>query len=125
MSDPAPLRPSPRTHDPLDKFPEEVRRAFHRYQSTGDPQALDLVVLAVVRDYVPKHAAPASGDALPENARLMNDLGFDSLAIAEMVFFLEDLLKVKITNDEILRVTTVSELRAFVQLKLGGGNPPR
>ena len=119
MPDPATARPTPRSHDPLAKFPENVRQAYQDYQTTRNARALHVVVLAVVRDHVPKHLAPPPDQPLPENAALMNDLGFDSLAIAELVFFLEELLKVKITNAEIIGVRTVGELRAFVELKLG------
>ncbi len=123
MPDPALARSAHRVHDPLEKFPDDVRRAYGHYQSTRDPEALDVVVLAVVRDYIPKHAAPPPGQDLAEHLRLMTDLGFDSLAIAELVFFLEDLLKVKISNDEILRVSTVGELRSFVREKLAARDP--
>ena len=113
-----PFPQSRRGQDPLAKFPERIRAEYARYQADGDPEALDVVVLAVVRDHVPKKNQMPEVQLLPESARLMEDLGFDSLAITETVFFLEDLFKVRITNSEILSVHTVGELRAFVRRKL-------
>ena len=107
-----------RVQDPLAKFPEKIRADYSRYQAGGDHAALDSVVLAVVRDHVPKKTHLADEQSLPESARLVEDLGFDSLAITETVFFLEDLFKVRITNPEIMSVHTVGELRAFVRRKL-------
>lgn len=107
-----------RAPDPLAKFPEAVRAAYARYRQSGDVAAVDTVVLAVVRDYVPKTVALSAENSLPDSARLIADLGFDSLAISETVFFLEDLFKVRITNAEIMQVRTVGELRAFVRCKL-------
>ena len=107
-----------RAPDPLAKFPDAVRSAYAQYCETGDVQALDAVVLAVVRDFVPETVELPAGEPLPDSARLIGDLGFDSLAISETVFFLEDLFKVRITNAEIMRVRTVGELRAFVRRKI-------
>lgn len=107
-----------RANDPLGKFPEVVRMAYTRYRETGDTLAVDEVVLAVLRDFVPKTVILPTDNPLPDGARLIADLGFDSLAISETVFFLEDLFKVRITNAEIMQVRTVGELRAFVRRKL-------
>ncbi|MFA6287294.1 MAG: acyl carrier protein [Opitutaceae bacterium] len=121
MSLPASGPPSPSTRDPLAKFPEDVRAAHARFLATGDAAALDTVVLAVVLDHQPK-AAQTSGlspVATPaDSARLIADLGFDSLALAEIVFFFEDLYGVTITNNELVRITTIGELRAFVRAKV-------
>jgi acyl carrier protein len=102
----------------LAKFPERIRADYARFQADGDREALDAVVLAVVRDHVPKKTHLPEEQPLTESARLVDDLGFDSLAITETVFFLEDLFKVRITNPEIMSVHTVGELRAFVRRKL-------
>lgn len=97
----------------LRHFPEEVRGAYVRLRETGDPVAADTLVLAIVGDHMREKSA-----ALNDGAALMADLGFDSVAIAEMIFFIEDLLQVSVTNAEIMGVRTVGELRAFVRAKL-------
>jgi acyl carrier protein len=97
----------------LRHFPEEVREAYVRLRCTGDGAAADTLVLAILADFMPHKEAQLS-----DAAELVAHLGFDSVAIAEMVFFIEDLLQVSVTNAEILRVRTVGQLRAFVREKL-------
>jgi acyl carrier protein len=101
----------------LKHFPEEVRAAYARFTATADPLAADVVVLAAVADHMPvagRELVVGQSDALS----LMADLGFDSVAITELVFFLEDLFRVNISNDEIVRVRTIGDLRAFVRQKV-------
>jgi acyl carrier protein len=101
----------------LRHFPEEVKNAYLRLRECGDPAAADTLVLAIVEDHMPHHGAE-----IVDSASLVADLGFDSVAIAEMVFFIEDLLQVNVSNAEILRVRSVGELRAFVRAKLAAGH---
>jgi acyl carrier protein len=59
--------------------------------------------------------------AWPDDTRLVDDLGFDSLATIETVFFIEDLFQISVSNDEIMTVRTVGDLRRFLKSKLETG----
>lgn len=107
-SSPRALTPS----DPLAKFPPDAREAHQRFLTSGDAASLDTVVLAVVQRF------QSSPTALPDSARLTADLGLDSLALAEIVFFLEDLYQVSITNEELTSITTIGDLRTFIRRKI-------
>jgi acyl carrier protein len=50
--------------------------------------------------------------------RLMEDLGYDSLAITELIFFTEELFGITISNEEILEARTLDELRHFIHRKV-------
>jgi acyl carrier protein len=100
-------------------FPAEVREAHARFATAGEAADADIVVIAVMLDHVRDEKLRAAGTPL-DSAQLMADLGFDSVAITEMVFFLEDLFQIRISNAEIVRVRTVGDLRAFVRRKLAG-----
>ncbi|MFA6959895.1 MAG: acyl carrier protein [Opitutaceae bacterium] len=118
-STPSPAsKPGPKPSNPLAKFPSNVRSAHERFLTTGDVDALDTVVLAVVRDYQPAQLRGDPAVVLPDSARMIDDLGFDSLALAEIVFFFEDLYRVSITNEELMRISSVGELRVFIRSKV-------
>jgi acyl carrier protein len=102
----------------LARFPADVLEAYQRYRANGDADAVEAVVIAAVVDYRPSGSgsAPAVGDA----TRLIEDLGYDSVAVAELVFFLEDLFDLTITNEDIVGVRTIADLRACVIRNLNG-----
>lgn len=114
---PEPSKPAGSSGNLLRHFPADVQDAYQRLRANGDPAAADTLVIAVMLDHLPdkkKRPATTPDDSLS----LIGDLGFDSVAIAEMVFFFEDLLEVSISNAEILQVRTVGDLRRFVREKL-------
>lgn len=116
-SSPRPVNPKPETSaaDPLARFPEPVRRAHEQFLETGDTEALDTVILGIVLDHLPA-ARGKTGESAPKDSdRLIEDLGFDSLALAEIVFMIEDLYRVAISNDQLMNLATIGDLRAFVR----------
>ena len=103
--------------DRLKHLPEEARAGFHRFQADGNPAALDPVIFAILADFVPQLPAVPFAK-LPGETQLIGDLGFDSLAITEVVFFTEDLFGITISNEEIIQVRTLDDLRRFISTKV-------
>ena len=101
----------------LRHLPAAARAAFERFQTGGDSAVLGPVVLAILEDYSPHPPASPLAE-LPGDTRLIADLGFDSMAITEVVFFTEDLFGINITNEEIIQVRTLDDLRGFIRRKV-------
>lgn len=104
--------------DRLKHLPVDVRAAFLRFQAGGELAELDPVLFAILDDFIPRPPAAPLAE-LPGATRLIDDLGFDSLAITEVVFFTEDLFGINITNEEIIQVRTIDDLRGFLHRKVG------
>lgn len=104
--------------DPLASFSIPVKDAHQRWLSTHDVAALDTVVLAVVAYHRPNRSQIENPDHLPDSHQLIADLGYDSLALAEVVFFIEDLYHVSISNEDLLGLRTVADLRGYVRTKI-------
>lgn len=109
--------PATDQEDRIKHLPAGARAAFQRFQATRDPAALDPVILAILEDFIPRQPARPLAE-LPGDTRLIDDLGFDSLAITEVVFFTEDLFGISISNEEIVRVRSLADLRGFIQAKV-------
>jgi acyl carrier protein len=98
-------------------LPAEARAAFRRFHDEGDPAGLDPVIFAILEDFIPSHSSTPLAQ-LPGSTRLIDDLGFDSLAITEVVFFVEDLFGIGISNEEVVQVRTLDDLRGFIRRKV-------
>ena len=118
MTTPAPS-PGNRKNESLRHLPPSARNAFERFQTGGDPAALAPVINAILEDFIPKPPVQPFAE-MPGGTRLIDDLGYDSLAITELVFFTEELFGISISNEEIIKVRTLDDLRAFVGSKVEG-----
>lgn len=109
--------PPEKAADKIRRFPAAVRESFERFEAEGGIASLDPVIFAIMEDFIPRTPAQPLAE-LPGTTRLMDDLGFDSLAITEVVFFTEDLFGIRISNEEILQVRTLDDLVGFVRQKV-------
>jgi acyl carrier protein len=113
--------PSRNLKEKLSRLPADARRNYQIFIETGDEQALAGLVFEALRYCLPKNSAAGGNVPWPDDARLIEDLGFDSLATIETVFFFEDLFQISVLNEEIANVKTVGDLRRFVRGKLEAG----
>jgi 3-hydroxyacyl-[acyl-carrier-protein] dehydratase len=126
MSQAQPLPVVPATanrhaEEKLERLPAGALENYRTFLKSGAEQALAGLVLEALNYFQPKTFAAISGRELPDGTRLIEDLGFDSLATIETVFFFEDLFQISVSNDEIMTVRTVGDLRRFLQGKLAAG----
>ena len=112
-----PAVPAADRDDRLKHLPEPAQAAFRQFQRDGNPATLDPVIFAILEDFIPKNPVTPFAE-LPETTELIGGLGFDSLAITEVVFFTEDLFGVSISNEEIIQVRTLGDLRNFIHRKV-------
>jgi acyl carrier protein len=107
----------PAVAEKIRHLPEAAKAAFLEFRRTRNSDVLDPLVFAMLESYVPKKPeTPVT--AMPGTTLLMDELGFDSLAIAELVFSTEDLFEIRISNEEVLQVRTIDDLRAFIRRKV-------
>ncbi len=103
--------------DKLRHLPPAAQAAFARYRVSRLPADLDVVIFAILEDFIPNSpGAPLA--TLPGTTTLTTDLGFDSLAITELIFFTEDLFGISISNEEMQHARTLDELRQFIHRKV-------
>jgi acyl carrier protein len=104
--------------DDLRGFPPEAVAAVLRLRENFGASELDAALRHVLAYYLPKARACSLQD-VPAQTRLREDLGVDSLTMAEAAFKLDELLGVPIETRETGDVQTLGDLQAFLRGKLG------
>lgn len=98
----------------LADHPPATADAAEAFLRGGDSGALDRLLDGVMTHFLPPKPDRPPLSSLPPSARLVEDLGFDSLAMVEMSFFLQDLMDVKLADEDLRALQTLGDLRTLV-----------
>lgn len=110
-----------RVQENLTGFPQSVVEAYLGFADTADVARLDEVVLGVLQFYLAK-PPPAPLPSMPGGTRLVADLGCDSLTMIDVMFLAENLLEIKLADDELAKIETLDELRAHFRRRMSAEN---
>jgi 3-hydroxyacyl-[acyl-carrier-protein] dehydratase len=97
----------------------ETTEAAVRYRKTGDLDAIPTIVFGILERYQPD-TAPVKLSVANENTRLIEDIGLDSLTLLEIVLSIEEILKLRIENEELREIRTLGQLNKFLHAKITG-----
>ncbi len=71
-----------------------------------------------IRTALAQHLKRDAGTIHPQDD-LRKDLGLDSLAMIELLFKIEEAFDLEIPNDDLSKITTVGDVTAYVEARLG------
>ena len=102
------------SNEAIQELPVELQQSLKRFAETGSDSDLNSVILVVLKDL----GAEISELEITDETNFIKDVGLDSLAISEFAFFFEDFFQIRITNEEIVSLNTLGELKLFLSDKL-------
>jgi acyl carrier protein len=101
-------------------YPAPTIEAGVAFAQARTAENLDRLVLGVLAFHLPTKQKPGADLlGLPRSTRLVDDLAVDSLALVEMSFLLDDLLGVKLSDEELRTLATIDDLLGALHKHLG------
>jgi acyl carrier protein len=103
---------------PLRRYPAEVRRAGARLKrGRGDHHTLRTFLVGVLAHHAPVEAGPLL-EKPKDSLRLRQDLGIDSLSLIEVVFLVEESLRVSVPPESLRQLETIGQVMGLVASEL-------
>ena len=103
----------------LKRCPAATYQAAVRFKKTGDARHLPAIILGIIERFVEPDQRSRLNHS-PENLRLVEDLGIDSLTMMEIVMLVEDVLAITINHEDLRGLHTLGQVRRFIEVRLGG-----
>ena len=109
--------------DLLKRCPPGTYEAALAFRNSKDIDQVEPIVMGIID----RHLEPDQREILnnsDENLRMYEDLGMDSLTMLEIVMLVEQTLQVSIDNEELKDLRTIGDVKAYLQAKAKGEEPP-
>ncbi|MDB6173546.1 MAG: Beta-hydroxyacyl-(acyl-carrier-protein) dehydratase FabA/FabZ [Chthoniobacteraceae bacterium] len=94
--------------------PQTIEAAI-QFRETGDVAWVHSIVYGIIARFQPSGARI---DTAGDETRLVEDLGLDSLTLLEVLLSIEEVLQLRVDNEELREIRTLGELNRFLQSKL-------
>lgn len=102
----------------LQGLPAETAAAITRFFRTRAATDLEPVLTGLIGYYRPSNWKDQPVDARDE-ARLLEDVGLDSLAMVEISYLIGDIFQLRFEDADLAGLRTMGDLRAMLQRRLG------
>ena len=107
--------------DAMKRCRPEAVEAAKKYRENGDPKLAPVIVLGIVERFLEPEMREKLEDG-GANLRFMEDLGVDSLTMVEIVMTVEQVLDVKIDNEELRELRTLGDVNSYITARLNGSS---
>ena len=108
----------------LKRCPVGTYEAALEFRKSKDISKVEKIVMGIID----RHLEPDQREILADSddsLRMYEDLGMDSLTMLEVVMLVEQTLDVSIDNEELRDLRTIGDVKAYVNAKAKGEEPPK
>ncbi len=108
----------------LKRCPAGTYEAALQFRKNKDVVQIETIVMGIID----RHLEPDQREILAKSddtLRMYEDLGMDSLTMLEVVMLVEQTLQVSIDNEELRDLRTVGDVKAYLNAKAMGVEPPK
>ena len=108
----------------LKRCPVGTFEAALAFRKSKDISQVEIIVMGIID----RHLEPEQREILADSddtLRMYEDLGMDSLTMLEVVMLVEQTLEVSIDNEELRDLRTIGDVKAYLNAKAKGEEPPK
>ncbi len=97
----------------------ETVEAALRFRATGSTDDLGVIVIGIIERFLDPDVRARLREG-GDDLRIFDDLGIDSLTMVEVVMLVEEVLQIKINNEELRDLRTLGDIKTYIDCRLKG-----